>query len=77
MYLIYTVKGGGVLQGTSKTDIANCLYELSFAPNDTLHDWMQDTCTRINTQFGWTIRCDTTENFIDDLSLYGLINRTL
>ncbi len=77
MYLIYTVKGGGVLQGATKTDIANCLYELSLAPQDTLIDWMQGTSDRIKTQYGWTVRYDSTENFIDDLQLFGLINRSL
>ena len=69
----YVVKGGGILRGKTKQDIAFALYELSLAPSDTFQQWMVSTCKRIHTQFGWNVSSDSPDSFVDDLELHGLI----
>ena len=77
MQLEYTVKGGGILRGFTKEDIAYSLYELSLAPSCCFQDWLQDTATRINTQFGYVIRYQYPHHFVDDLARHGLIMRSV
>lgn len=77
MQLEYTVKGGGILRGFTKEDIAYSLYELSLAPSSSFDSWMQDTSTRINTQFGYNISYDNPNAFVNDLARHGLIMRSV
>jgi len=77
MQLEYTVKGGGILRGFTKEDIAYSLYELSLAPSSSFNNWMKGTSTRINTQFGYNISYDNPTNFVNDLARHGLIIRSL
>lgn len=76
MQLEYTVKGGGILRGFTKEDIAYSLYELSLAPSSSFDNWMQGTSTRINTQFGYNINYDNPTDFVNDLARHGLIIRS-
>ena len=77
MQLEYTVKGGGILRGFTKEDIAYSLYELSLAPSSCFQDWLQDTASRINVQFGYVIRYEYPHHFVDDLARHGLIMRSV
>tara|TARA_R110000822_G_scaffold164392_3_gene304749 strand:+ start:1295 stop:1528 length:234 start_codon:yes stop_codon:yes gene_type:complete len=77
MQLEYTVKGGGILRGFTKEDIAYALYELSLAPSSSFTEWLQDTASRINTQFGYVIRDQYPNHFVDDLARHGLIMRSV
>lgn len=77
MQLEYTVKGGGILRGFTKEDIAYALYELSIAPSSSFTEWLQDTSSRINTQFGYVIRDQYPHHFVDDLARHGLIMRSV
>ena len=83
MCLEYTVKSGGILQGKDKQEIALALYDLSLAPSSSFIGWMQDTVTRIHTQFGYEIDLPDTyashevaHVFVTELEKYGLLIRT-
>lgn len=73
MQIKLTVKGGGTLYGFDYNDIALGLYELSLAPSESLEDWMCSTAKRIETQFGYIVRYDNTDNFVFDLIMCGLL----
>ena len=66
------------LLANTKDGIARKMYKSSrmyHMTNQTFTDWLAGTKRRVLVQFGCTIEYENTDQFVDQLELFGLIRR--
>jgi uncharacterized protein YuzB (UPF0349 family) len=56
-----------IIFGSNPTELVQSLMQGSFNPPDSIDDYMRDFAERYEILDGEKIRCDTPENFVEDL----------